>query len=62
MRLIAIRFGVSMILVKMWMEHFSNVFVGSSSVGGLSGVLVDLIFFRICFVCNFPWPWKELGT
>ena len=52
-RLVAIRFRGLMILVKTWLERVSNVSIGSSSVGGVSGVLADLMFFRICFMCHF---------
>ena len=49
----AIRCWVSMILVKTWLECVPNVSIGSYSFGVISRVLVDLIFFRICFVCPF---------
>ena len=50
---VAIQCWVSIILVKTWSEHVSNVSIGSSSFGGISRVLVDLMFFRICFMCPF---------
>ena len=43
-----------MILLKMWLEHVSNFSIVSYSIGGVSGVLVDLMFFWICFMCHFP--------
>ena len=42
-----------MILVKTWLERVSNVSIGSPSVGVVSVVLLDLVFFRICFMCHF---------
>ena len=52
-RLIAIYCWGSMISVKMWLERVSNVYIGSSSIWGVPGVLVNLMFFRICFMCPF---------
>ena len=43
----------SIILVKKWLEPVSNVSIGSYSDEGVSGVLMDLMFFRICFMCPF---------
>ena len=42
-----------MISVKTWLERFSKVSFVSSSVGVVSGVLVDLMFFWVCFMCPF---------
>ena len=33
------------------MERVSKVFIGYSSIGVVSGVLVDLAFLRICVMC-----------
>ena len=59
-RSVYIRCWVSMILVKTWLESVTNVYISSSSVGGVSGVLVDLMFLLICFMCNFAVA-MELG-
>ena len=42
-----------MIFVKTWLERVSNVSIGYYSVGGVSRFLKELIFFQICFICNF---------
>ena len=47
MRSVAISYWGSMILSKMWLERVSNVSISFSYVRGLSGVLVDLMFFLI---------------
>ena len=39
-------------MVKTWLEHVSNVSIGSSYIGVVSEVLVDLMFFRIFFMGN----------
>ena len=41
-----------MILVKTWLERDSKFFI-VSILGGVSGVLVDLMFFCICSMCTF---------
>ena len=40
-------------MAKMWLEHVSNVSIGSSLFGGVPWVLVDLMFFLICFMWTF---------
>ena len=60
MRSVVIHCLGSMILAKTWLDHVSNILIGSSSVGGVSGVLVDLMFLLICFMCNFAVA-MELG-
>ena len=52
-RSVAISCWGLMILAKTWLERDSNVSVGSSSVGGVSGVLVEWMFFLIFFMCPF---------
>ena len=52
-RSVAIRCWGSMILAKMWLERVSNVSIGSSSFGGVPWVLLDLIFFLVCFMQPF---------
>ena len=59
---VAIQCWVSIILVKTWSEHVSNVSIGSSSFGGISRVLVDLMFFRICFMCPFFVAMEDVGA
>ena len=54
MRLVAIICWGSMILVKTWLERVSKVSIGYSSIGVVSGVLVDLMFLSICVMCPFP--------
>ena len=61
MRLVAIRCWGSMISLKTWLERVSNFFIGYSSVGGVSGVLVDFMLFRICFVCPFDMAMERGG-
>ena len=39
--------------MKKWLELDSNVSISSSSVAGVSRVLVKFMFFRICFMCPF---------
>ena len=39
--------------MKSWLERVFNVSIGSTYVGGLSGFLVDLMFFQISLMCNF---------
>ena len=53
MRSVAIHCWEFLVLAKTWLECVSNVSIDLSSVGGVSGVLVDLVFFPICFVCTF---------
>ena len=36
-----------------WLEHVYKVFIGSSSVDVVSGVLAGLLFFRIFFMCQY---------
>ena len=50
---VAISCWRSIILANAWLEHVSNVFIGYSSIGGVSGVLVDLMFLLIFFMCTF---------
>ena len=59
MRLVAIRCWGSMILAKTWLEHVSNVSIGLSSFRCVPWVLVDLIFFLICFMWPFSVAMKE---
>ena len=54
MRLVAIFCWGLMISVKTWLECVSKVSIGYSSVGVVSGVLVDLMFLSICVMCPFP--------
>ena len=42
-----------MVLVDTWLEQTSNVSIGSPSGGVVSCVLVDLLLFRIFFMCTF---------
>ena len=37
----------------MWLELISNVSIFLSLFGGLPWVLVELMFFLICFMCTF---------
>ena len=53
MRLVAILCWVSMIVVKTWLERDSKFSVHYPSVGVVSGVLVDLIFFWILSIYPF---------
>ena len=53
-RSVAIRYWGSMILVKTWLEHVSNVSIGLSLFGGFPWFLVELMFFLICFM----WPFS----
>ena len=46
-RSIAICCWGSIISVKTWLKHLSNVSIGLSYVGGVSRILVDLMFFLI---------------
>ena len=52
-RSVAIRFLGYMILVKTWPECVFKVYIGSSYVGVVSGILVELMFFRNCFMFLF---------
>ena len=49
-----------MISEKIWLERVSNVSIGSSSVGGVSGFLVGLMFLHVCFMYPFA-MYMELG-
>ena len=42
-----------MILVKTWLECVSKVSIGYSSIGVVSGVLVELMLLSICVMCPF---------
>ena len=42
-----------MIFAKTWFELVSNVSIGSSSFGDVPWVLVDVMFFLICFMWIF---------
>ena len=42
-----------MLLAKTWLDRVSNVSIGLSSCGGVPWVLVNLMFFLICFMWNF---------
>ena len=42
-----------MILAKTWLERVPNVSIGLYSVGDIFFVLVDWMFFLICFMCPF---------
>ena len=53
-RSVAIRSWGSIFLVKTWLERVSNLYIGSSVFGVVLWVLVDLIFFLICFM----WPFE----
>ena len=52
-RSVAIRSWGLMILVKTWLEHVSNIYIGYTVFGGMLSVLVKFMFSLICFMCNF---------
>ena len=53
MMLVAIHSWRLMILVKTWLECVSKVSIGYSSIGVVSGVLVELMLLSICVMCPF---------
>ena len=61
-RLVAIGSRGMMLLVKTRLDHVSNFSIGYYFVRGLYVVLVDFIFFRVCFMCTFSRPLKEVGA
>ena len=53
MRSFSIRCWGSIISVKTWLDRVSNVSIGLSLFGRVPWVLVELMFFMICFMRNF---------